>query len=127
MVALRIQLGAPVKAGDFPNDQKTHLSLGLRAEVDMVGKVVLALKSTIKVFPIVAVAQKRGAGCEQRDDVVGIVLVVVKHGWGGHSEEGGERNEKKKNEILDAFNFTGGVVRLAIEECLIKICFRTSK
>ena len=39
----------------------------------------------------------------------------------------GERGMKKKNEILDAFNFTGGVVRLAIEERLIKICFRTSK
>ena len=68
-----------MKAGDFPNDQKTHLLLGLRAEVDVVGKVVLALKSTIKVFPIVAVAQKRGAGHEQRDNVLGIVLVVVKH------------------------------------------------
>ena len=58
VVALGIQLGAPVEPGNFPNDQEIHLLLGLGANVGVVSKVVLALESTIEVLPVVAVTKK---------------------------------------------------------------------
>lgn len=127
MIALSIQLGALVEPGNFPNDQESHFLLGLRVNVGVVGEVVLALENAIEVFPVVAVAQKRGASCKQRDDVLVIVFAEVKRRGGRHSEEEGERNEKKKKQILEVFNLAGGAVRLAIQEHLTKICFRMSE
>lgn len=103
-----------MEGSDFSNNEEVHLLFHSGVKVAVIGEMVLTLENTIEVFGIVAVPKERGAADKQRDNMVGVVLVVIEVRGGQHTEGKASRNEKNGRQISGAFKLDVGVVRLEI-------------
>ena len=100
VVSLRIQLGASVEPCDLADHQEINVLLSAGANVRVVGELILALEGAIEVFAMVAISKESGACCQQRDNVIGIVLVVVKVGGRCHGEKEKRRTKRSNRDLL---------------------------
>ena len=100
VVSLHIQLGASVEPCNLADHQEINLLLSAGANVCVVGKLILALEGAIEVFAMVAISKESGACCQQRDNVIGIVLVVVKVGGRCHGEKEKRRTKRSNRGLL---------------------------